>query len=278
MKRKTYSALRVAWLILFFIQAACGQTLSDNALKKINFDQKMGAKVSPGLQFRDEEGRAVKLGDYLGKRPVILVLGYYRCPMLCSFVLNGMIGSLQDIPWEIGNQFDVVNVSIDPHETPELAAAKKKAYVRRYGRHDASAGWHFLTGDEPAIRRLADEVGFGYAYDVQVKEYAHPSGLVILTPEGKVSHYLSGVVFSTRELNDALVDASSRKVGSPIQKLFLLCFHYSPITGKYGALVMLIVRATGVAVMALLAGCVGKMMWREFTGRVAKTESNLKVP
>jgi len=249
-------------LVLGVLRPVTAQTLADSQLKKISFTQKLGAQVSPDLQFRDESGKIVKLQDYFGRKPAILVLGYYHCPMLCSFVLNGMIGSLQDIKWEIGRQFDVINVSIDPHETVALAAAKKKSYVRRYGREDASPGWHFLTGDEPAIRQLADEVGFTYAYDAQVQEYAHPSGLIILTPQGKVSHYISGVIFSTKELNDALVDASASKVGSPIQQLFLLCFHYSPLTGKYGRLVMLGVRMSGIAVLLLLGFCIFKGVLR----------------
>jgi len=245
------------------LSTARGQTVSDEVLKKITFEQKLGAQIPLDLQFRDENGEVVKLGSYFGKKPVILVLGYYGCPMLCTFVLNGMVGSLQDIKWEIGNQFEVINVSIDPHETPALAADKKKTYVRRYGRHDASAGWHFLTGEEPAIRRLTGEVGFGYAYDARVKEFAHPSGLIILTPQGKVSRYLSGVVYSTKELNDALVDASTRKVGSPIQQLFLLCFHYSPITGKYGALIMYGVRAVGILTVLLLGRLIVVAIRRE---------------
>jgi protein SCO1/2 len=253
-----------------YFSTARAQVISEEALKKINFDQKLGAQVSLELQFHDESGRLVKLGDYFGKKPVILVLGYYGCPMLCTFVINGMVGSLQDIKWEIGNQFEVINVSIDPHETSVLAAAKKKAYVRRYGRHDASAGWHFLTGEEPAIRRLAGEVGFGYAYDAQIKQYAHPSGLVILTPEGKVSHYLSGVIYSTKELNDALVDASASKVGSPIRQLFLLCFHYSPITGKYGALIMYGVRITGILTIVLLGRLIVVSVRRENSKHVAQ--------
>jgi protein SCO1 len=246
-----------------YFPTARAQVISEEALKKIKFDQKLGAQVSPNLQFRDENGKLVRLGDYLGKKPVILVLGYYGCPMLCTFVLNGMIGSLQDIKWEIGNQFEVINVSIDPHETPALAAAKKRAYVRRYGRHDATQGWHFLTGEEPAIQRLAAEVGFGYAYDARIKQYAHPSGLVILTSEGKVSHYLSGVMYSTKELNEALLDASAHKVGSPIQQLFLLCFHYTPITGKYGALIMYGVRATGILTLLLLGRLIVVSIRRE---------------
>jgi protein SCO1/2 len=237
--------------------------ISDDTLRKIQFDQKLGAKVALDAEFRDETGKTVRLGDYFTKKPVILVLGYYGCPMLCTFVLNGMIGSLQDMQWEIGNQFEVVNISIDPNETPPLAAAKKKTYVRRYGRPNASRGWHFLTGDESNIHRVADEVGFKYMYDPATKQYAHPSGLVILTPQGKVSHYLSGVIYSSKELNAALVDAAGHKIGSPIQQLFLLCFHYSPISGKYGPLIMIIVRVSGVAVLLALGGTIAAMIRRE---------------
>jgi protein SCO1/2 len=233
-------------------QRADAQSLSEASLTNICFEQKPGAQVSPDLQFWDENGKFIRLGDYFGKKPIILVLGYYRCPMLCSFVENGMIGSLQDIKWDIGNEFDVVNVSIDPHETAALADAKKRSYVKRYGRPGSAQGWHFLTGQEPDIRRLADSVGFGYEYDPSVNQYAHPSGLVILTPQGKVSQYLSGVVYSTPQLKDALVAASQQKVGTPISQFFLLCFHYSPITGKYGRLAMFLVRACGVLTLCFL--------------------------
>ncbi len=265
--RLSNACLLVLCLLLSNAFRTAAQIISDDTLKKIQFDQKLGAQISLDETFRDETGKTVQLGEYFGKKPVILVLGYYGCPMLCTFVLNGMIGSLQDMPWEIGNQFEVVNVSIDPNETPALAAAKKKTYLRRYGRRDASRGWHFLTGDEPAIQRVASEVGFNYLYDPASKQYAHPSGLVILTAQGKVAHYLSGVIYSPKELNDALVDASRRKIGSPIRQLFLLCFHYSPISGKYGPLIMTIVRAFGVAILLALIGCIAVMSRRDMKNK-----------
>lgn len=254
--RKSFFAILL--LLAMASSSVLAQTVSDEALKKISFDQKIGAQVSPQLQFRDENGKLIRLSDYLGKKPVILVMGYYGCPMLCTFVLNGMVGSLQDLKWDLGNQYEVIDVSIDPRESPTLAAAKKASYVHRYGRHNDGSGWHFLTGEKPAIKQLAGEVGFRYAYDARVNEFAHPSGLIILTPQGKVSHYLSGVVFSSKDLNDALVDASASKMGSPIQQLFLLCFHYSPLTGKYGKIVMLIVRVTGLAALIFVANCIRK--------------------
>jgi protein SCO1/2 len=230
--------------------SAGAQTLTETQLSCITFDQKLNSQISIDLRFRDENGKAVTLRDYFGTKPVVLVLGYYQCPMLCTLTFNGMVESMEDLKWSIGNQFNVVHVSIDPKETPELAAAKKKTYLRRYGRGGAAAGWHFLTGDEPAIRKLADEVGFHYAYDPAVKQYAHPSGLVILTPEGKTAKYLFGVAFSSTELYAALHGASEHKVGSPIERLVLLCFHYSPIHGKYGALIMKIVRVLGAITLA----------------------------
>jgi protein SCO1/2 len=258
---------RIIFVILIFVCFAVGitraQNVTDDTLKRITFTQKPGAQISLDTTFRDESGNSIKLADCFNKKPVILVMGYYGCPMLCTFVLNGMIGSLQNLDLKIGDEFDVIDVSIDPGETPALAAAKKKSYLRRYGRPDAAASWHFLTGDEPAIRKLAGEVGFNYAYDARIHQYAHPSGLVILTPDGKVSHYLSGVIYSPEQLKNALADASVKKIGSPVRDLFLLCFHYSPITGKYGALIMGTVRVCGVAVLAALAISIVMMIRRE---------------
>ena len=208
------------------------QALSDAALARISFEQKLNAQVSLDLPFRDESGQAVRLGDYFGRKPVILVLGYYQCPMLCTLVANGMIESLEDVKWSIGHEFDVVHVSIDPRETPELAAAKKRNYLKRYGRSGAAQGWHFLTGQDAAIKRLADEVGFQYAYDAPSHQYAHASGLIILTPQGKVARYLFGVTYSPADLFQALAVASANKVGSPVQRLILLCFHYNPIRSR----------------------------------------------
>lgn len=223
------------------------QSLSDDALTQIRFDQKLNAHVSPDLVFHDEQGRAVRLGQYFGRKPMVLVLGYYKCPMLCSLVLNGMVESMQDVKWSIGREFEVINVSIDPHETFTLAAAKKRTYLRSYGRPDAADGWHFLTGDDAAIHQLAAEVGFRYAYDSVAKQYAHPSGLIILTPEGKVSQYIFGVTYQPKYLASSLKVAAGSHVGSPVQQLFLLCFHYNPVTGKYSLTILGILRLMAVA-------------------------------
>lgn len=228
---------------------AAGQ-LPEEALLEIKFDQKLNGQISTGLQFRDETGKKVRLADYFGKKPVILNLGYYECPMLCTVVLNGMVESFQELKLDVGNQFEVVNVSVAPDETAELAAAKKKTYVKRYGRPQTAEGWHFLTGDEAAIKQLADEAGFRYVYDPISKQYAHPSGFLVLTPEGRVSRYFFGNAFPAKELDAALKEAGAGRAGSPIEQFVLLCFHYSPLTGKYGNLIITIVRWSGVTTLA----------------------------
>jgi protein SCO1/2 len=231
---------------------ARASVIPDNTLRQIRFDQKINAQVPLDAPFRDETGRTVRLGDYFGKKPVVLVLGYYGCPMLCTLVSNGLVETFHDLKSDVGNQFDVLHVSISPTEKPDLAAAKKREYLRHYGRPGAGAGWHFLTGGETAIHQLADAVGFRYAYDSTVKQYAHPSGFIVLTPEGKVSRYFFGVDFRAQELSDALHTAAAHKTGSPIRQLLLLCFHYSPVTSKYGALILNGVRGIGLATLLAL--------------------------
>lgn len=261
------SHLLVFAAALNFVNPAGGQELTDGALAQIRFEQKLNSRISLGLSFQDEEGRQVQLSQYFGSKPVLLVLGYYQCPMLCTLVLNGMVESAADMKWSIGREFEVVDISISPNETPLLAAAKKRTYLKRYGRSQAAQGWHFLTGNEQSIRQLADEVGFRYAYDPASKQYAHPSGLVVLTPEGKVSKYLFGVTYAPKDLFAALSDASTSRVGSPIQQLILLCFHYNPITGKYSGLIVVILRLLGLATILGLAGLIMALVRR---GRAVK--------
>jgi len=258
-------AILLSILVTVVSMGAAASTIPEATLRTIRFDQKIGSRVSADLVFRDESGAPVKLGDFLGRKPVILVPGYYGCPMLCTLVLNGLIETLQDLRMNVGDQFEVVNFSINPAETPALAAAKKHAYLRSYGRPGAEQGWKFLTGDEASIEQLTDEIGFRYAYDSTIKQYAHPSGFVVLTPGGKVSRYFFGVDFSAKDLDSALVAASRSETGSPIQQLFLLCFHYSPITGKYGQLIMNTVRLCGIGTLASLGLIIGRSIARERT-------------
>lgn len=249
-------------LVCVYRAIAADRAPTEQDLVQIRFDQKLNQQLTLDLPFRDESGHAVRLGKYFSKRPVILVLGYYECPMLCTLVLNGLVEGLQDMKWSIGREFDVVDVSINPAENYRLAANKKRAYLKSYGRASAAEGWHFLTGDESSVRRLADEVGFRYAYDPISKEFAHPSGLVILTPQGKISHYELGVTFPPRQLYASLAAASQKQIGSPVQQLILLCFHYNPVTGKYSASVIGIMRVLAVMTMLSVCALVLVLVWR----------------
>jgi protein SCO1 len=230
---------------------------------KVGIEQRLNEKIPLDLVFRDEQGKAVPLSDYFGKKPVILVLAYFRCPRLCSLVLNGLVDGLRKIDYEIGDQFTVITVSIDPREGPPLAAAKKTAYVEQYGRPGAADGWHFLTGDEPAIKRLADAVGYGYVYDAERDQYGHDSGIMMLTPDGTLARYFYGIEYPARELRFGLEDCSAGKIGSPITRpLRLLCFAYDPATGTYSFLTMQLLRIS--AALTVLCMTVFLMRaWRQ---------------
>jgi len=215
-------------------------------LKKVGIDQKLNQPVPLDAVFKDEQGREVTLGQFFHGKPVVLSLVYYSCPMLCNQILNGMLGSFRQISFNAGEQFEVVTVSFDPKETPTLAAQKKATYIKAYNRPSGEAGWHFLTGDEANIKRLTDAVGFRYLWDEQTKQFAHASGIMIVTPEGKLARYFYGVEYPSRDLRLGLVEASENKIGTPVDTLMLYCYHYDPATGKYGAVVMNIVRVAGV--------------------------------
>jgi len=223
-----------------------------NPLRQIGYDQRLGERLPSGLPFRDQDGRAVRLGDYLGQRPALLVLAYYKCPMLCSLVLNGVTASLKSLSFNPGQELDVVVVSINPAETPALAAAAKREALARYGRPETAAGWHFLTGPESSIRELARTVGFRYVYDPARAEYGHPAGIVLVTPEGRIARYYFGIEFPPRDLRLGLIEAADRKIGTPIDQVFLYCFHYDPVVGKYSAVTLHIVRAGAAATVLAL--------------------------
>jgi protein SCO1/2 len=240
------TALAAQVLILAIARPAFAQNTLPKILQGVGFDQRLDEQVPLDISFTDDEGQHVTLGKYFAEKPVILVMAYYRCPMLCTQVLNGLVQGLRDMPFTIGKEFRVVTVSFDPHETTEMAAAKKRTYLHAYAKPEAAEGWSFLTGDERSIRELTRAIGFRFAYDPASDQFAHAAGIVVLTPTGKISRYFYDVHYSGRDLRLGLVEASQNKIGSPIDQILLFCFHYDPNAGKYGATIMNFVRAGGV--------------------------------
>jgi protein SCO1 len=225
-------------------------------LKQVGLDQKLNQQVPLDAVFKDEQGREVRLGQFFKGKPVVLSLVYYSCPMLCNQILNGMLGSLRQVSFNIGEEFEVVTVSFDSRETPVLAAAKKQNYVKGYNRPSGDAGWHFLTGDDANIKRLTEAVGFRYVWDEQTQQFAHASGIMVLTPEGKLARYFYGIEYPPKDLRLGLVEASAHRIGTPVDTLMLYCYHYDPATGKYGAVVMNIMRVAGVITLLLIGGMI----------------------
>jgi protein SCO1/2 len=222
-------------------------------LRQVAFGQNLNAQLPLDTLLRDESGRKVPLGQYFGKKPVVLLFVYYECPMLCTLELNGLVRNLRALSMTAGKEFDIVTISIDPTETPALARAKKTGYLKKYGRPEAEGGWHFLTGPAEPVRRLADTVGFRYAYDPKSKQYAHPAGLVVATPEGRLARYIYGVDFPANTLRWSLIDASAGRIGTPVDRVLLMCFHYDPSTGRYNFAVMFVVRFLGICTLIGLA-------------------------
>jgi len=223
-------------------------------LSKIHIDQHLDRPLPLDLPFVDDSGKPVRLGDYFGRRPVVLALVYYECPMLCTQVLNGLVSALSAMNFEPGKEFDVVAVSFNPREGPGLASQKKANYVKRYGREHTANGWHFLTGAESSIKALTDAVGFRYEYDPAIQQYAHGAAIEVITPKGHIARYFYGIEFSARDLRLGLIEASEERIGTPVDDVLLFCYHYDPATGKYGAAVLRLVRLGGIlTVVAFLS-------------------------
>ena len=231
--------------------------------RDIGFDQHLGRQVDLDLTFRDESGKSVRLRDYARDRPVVLSLAYYGCPMLCGLALQGLASSLKPLSFEPGREFEVVTVSFDPRETPEMARKAKSSAVEIYRRSAAVSGWHFLTGDEEAIRRLTDTVGFRFAWDEESRQYAHATGIVLLTPEGRISRYLFGIDYAPKDLRWGLIESADGRIGSLADRLLLLCYRYDPHTGRYSAVAMNAVRTGAVLGVLGLGTFVGIMVRRD---------------
>ncbi len=243
----------IALIISVFSGAHAQQSTSPSKVfNTVGIDQKLDNPLPLDLSFRDETGATVRLSRYFHERPVVLALVYYECPMLCTQVLNGMVETFRTMELTVGKDFDVVTVSIDPKEQPALAAEKKAQYVKEYGRAEAEQGWHFLTGEEKNIKALADTVGFRYVYDETTGQYAHAAGIMVITPEGRIARYLFGIEFGAKDLKFAMMEATHERIGSPVDQLLLLCYHYDPSTGKYSLVVTNLLRIGGLVTLGVL--------------------------
>jgi protein SCO1/2 len=221
-------------------------------LKNVGIEQRLNQQIPPALPFRDETGKSVQLGDYFGKKPMILNLVYYQCPMLCGEVLSGLESALRVLKFDVGKEFDVLTVSFDPKETPEMASSKKAEYLKRYGRPGAAQGWHFLTGPAASVDALTKAAGFQYQYDPKSGQFAHATAIMVLTPEGKIAQYYYGVEFAPKDLRLGLIQASENKIGTVVDQVLLYCYHYDPETGKYGAIISRVLQlAAGATVLIL---------------------------
>lgn len=232
-------------------------------LREVGYDQRLGEQVPLDLVLRDETGAALRLGDAVAGRPAVLSLVYYECPMLCTLSLNGLVGALATLPFEPGRDFALVTVSFDERERPDQAAQRKRAYLARYKKPGAERAWRFLTGEKAELERLTRAVGFRYAWDEETRQFAHPAGVVVLTPEGRIARYLYGVEYAPKDLRLGLVEAAQGRIGSPVDRLLLYCYQYDPARGRYGAVVLRIVRLAGLLTVAGLGAFVAVSLRRE---------------
>lgn len=250
-RARTALALAVALAVPSLAAGASSETRPAE-LRDVGIEQRLNQPVPLDLQFRNEAGEPVTLRSLMRGKPVILSLAYYQCPMLCTLVLNGLTAAMKALPFDAGNEFDVITVSFDPRDTPELAAKKKATYLGEYRRQGAEQGWHFLTGDEASIKALTDAVGFRYNYLPDKGQFAHAAGIMVLTPAGVLSRYFYGVEFAPRDLKFGLMEAADGKIGSPVDQLMLFCFQYDPATGRYTTVVLNAIRVGGVLTLVAL--------------------------
>ncbi len=235
------------------------------ALKTVGIEQNLNGQIPLDAKFKDSTGKEIKLGDYFGKeKPVVLALVYYECPMLCNEVLNGLTGSLKGISFDVGKEYDVVAISFDSRENekPNLTKNKKEAYVERYNRPDSADGWHFLTGEQSEIDKVTEAVGFKYTFDEETNQFAHAGGIMVITPEGKISRYFYGIDYAPKDVKFGIMESSENKIGSPADQLYLYCFHYDPSTGKYGFAILNLLRMMAVGTLLGL-GTMFFVFWRK---------------
>lgn len=238
-------------------------TVLPSQLEGVSFQQQLNAQLPLDTRFRDEHGASVALGSYFGRKPVVLAFVYYECPMLCMQVLNGVTGALKVVPFVPSQDFEVVYISFDPRDTPAAASVKKAQVLADYNLTETAAGWHFLTGDEASIKAVTSAAGFSYKWDDRRQQFAHVSGVLVATPDGRLSRYFYGIEYSPKELRMALVESSTGTIGSPVDQLLLYCYHYDPAAGRYGAITMNIVRLGGALTVFILGGFIWVTLRKE---------------
>lgn len=229
-------------------------------LENVGIEQRLNQQIPADLVFRDETGKSVRLGDYFGRKPIILDLMYFHCPMLCPEVLSGLTTALKGVKFDVGKEFDILSVSFDPRDTPKDASIEKAEWVQRYGRPGAAAGWHFLTGDQNSITALTKAAGFGYRYNPATGQFAHATAIMVLTPDGRLAQYYYGVEYSPKDLRLGLVQASNDKIGNAVDAVLLYCYHYDPATGRYGAVITRVLKISGVATILALGLGIGLLI------------------
>ncbi|HTZ96398.1 MAG TPA: SCO family protein [Terriglobales bacterium] len=263
MKLKWFKSAAILFAVFATAVCAWGQAMTQGVLsppanqrppglKHVGIEQRLNQQIPPDLVFVDEAGQEVHLRDYFGKKPLILNLVYYQCPMLCGEVLSGLESALRVLKFDVGKEFDVLTVSFDPKETPQMAMAKKAEFLKRYGRPGAAEGWHFLTGPQSSIDALTQAAGFQYEYDPKSGQFAHATAIMVLTPEGKIAQYYYGVEFAPKDLRLGLIQASQNKIGNLVDEVLLYCYHYDPDTGKYGPIISRVLKlAAGATILVL---------------------------
>jgi protein SCO1/2 len=277
MRAKIVLAVCAASIAFIVLPVRAQQGTTPAILREVDITQNLNTQVPPDLAFRDENGKSVRLGDFFGKKPILLSLVYFECPALCTEVLNGELRTMDAISLNLGRDFDAVTVSFEPKDTPALAKAKRDVYVGQYGRPGAADNWHFLTGDQASIDALTRTVGFHYAYDSGSRQYAHAAAIMVLTPDGRIDRYFYGVQYPARDVRLGLVEASQGKIGTVTDHALLYCYQYDPATGKYGLIVMNVVRAGGGLTVLVLGIFMLVMFRRERKLHVAAPAVDAKV-
>jgi protein SCO1 len=263
MNRKFHASMLLVLIGIAGVSASAQQASRPAILNQVGIAQNLNAQIPPDLLFRDETGKSVRIGDFFGQKPIVLSLVYFDCPALCTEVLNGELRTMKAISLDLGKDFDAVTVSFEPKDTPALAKAKRDVYIGQYGRPGAVDHWHFLTGEQPSIDVLTNAVGFHYAYDSSIRQYAHAAAILVLTPDGRIDRYFYGVIYPARDVRLGLVEASQGKIGTLTDHALLYCYQYDPMTGKYGVVVMNVLRAAGGLTVLILGIFMTMMFLRE---------------